>query len=154
MVGRRMVSTELPQSSVFFRAAEKYEDDIEQTMACQLFFLALILKADDYGRGKIIFKVLRAKAFVTIPELMLRYSDDKNMEWLRLYEDDKAIEIYTDEARAGTDTEAQLYYRLCNWQYYQRGNWRPRASRIPPSPQERDGKVWRDKDKKEGKDGK
>lgn len=134
---RRMISTKILGSSIFFRAGTAYKEDPYQAVCCQIFFLSLILEVDDWGRGKFRIDSLKSKAFMSTPELIVRITDEQIQEWIEIYKEDGAIETYEIE------NDKERYFRFTGWEYYQRGRWRPRASKIPPSPKEKEGNVWK-----------
>jgi len=82
--------------------------------------------ADDYGRGKVVFPLIRFKMFSTVSSLLTKIKDEEIDEWLRFYERLNVIKIY--------EVDGETYYCFTKWGVYQRGNWRPAKSNIPPPP--------------------
>ena len=117
-----MVSTNILKSSVYVRLSEILEDDKEILLA-QRLFLHLILNADDEGRGRLLYPIIKLEAFITVPNVIIGITDDMLERWLKIIEEDGAIKLY--------EVGGAKYYQMTGWGYYQRGNWRPKKSNIP-----------------------
>jgi len=119
---RRMISTKIYECSIAVRLGSEAAGLLG--LAAQRIFEMLILEADDFGRGRYLPSVLRMKAFLSTPGVIEEVTDAQVEEWIKIMADEGAVEIY--------DVNGQKYYSLTGWQHYQRGNWRPKLSNIPP----------------------
>ena len=125
MADRRMFSREIFESSTMLKLGRL---NGEYAIYAQRIFMTLILKADDYGRGKLIPEVVRKDAFISIPdEVGNKITLDMVNNWItQLTQGERPpLIIY-----GGND---ERYYQLTGWDKYQRGGWQ-RAKSVLPVP--------------------
>ena len=120
MADRRMFSREIFQSSVMVRIGY---DNGEFGLEAQRIFETLILKADDYGRGRFIPEILRGEAFLSVPNSFTKVTPEMIIEWVGQIEKQGAIRIY--------EFNGEKYYELTGWNKYQRGDWQRGESLLP-----------------------
>jgi len=126
MAERRMISTSIYDSSVAWNLGQKNPG--LKGLAAQRILEMLIFLADDHGRGRYIPGMIRSRGFSSTAKLLDKVSVEDVETWLRQIEEEGTIKTYT--------VNDQKYYTLSGWQHYQRGNWRPGRSHIPPPPWE------------------
>ncbi|MBU1067003.1 hypothetical protein KKE60_04420 [Patescibacteria group bacterium] len=96
-------------------------------LEAQRVWETLILRADDYGRGKFLPGVIRAEAFGTVPDVFPTVTDELIISWVLQIEKEGAIQIY--------EHEGDKFYALTGWNRYQRGDWQRGESQLPEPPQ-------------------
>lgn len=129
MSEKKLISTKILECSTFFEAAYEFKDPID-VMVCHRILFALLLKADDYGRGKVILPVIKADALLSVPQIFATYPDEKIRKFLKFYEKKGVIVIYQTENDSGE------YYAFKKWKDYQSSFYRPKKSVIPAPPGE------------------
>lgn len=124
---KRMFNRKIFHSSVCVKLAECNEG---KELHAQRLWEALILDADDHGRGKFIPISLRAAAFGTTPTAYTEVTNDDIEKWMREIEETGAIVIYDNNV-------GERFYALTGWKVYQSGNWRRKPSLIPDPPHDK-----------------
>lgn len=126
MAEKRMISTRFFTSSVAVRLGDRFPARAPHAMAV---FLALILEADDHGRGRYAPVTIRAAAFASAPDTIAEITLENVDCWCREIAADGAIVLYGDNGRGGP-----AYYAFPKWHDYQKIQYR-KKSHIPDPPE-------------------
>jgi hypothetical protein len=118
-----MFTRDIFESSIMHGLADK---NPEFELEAQRVFEALILSADDHGRGRLILQNIRIKAFGSAPNSYIKVKPDQIEEWVNQIAEQGAIQIY--------EANGEKYYYLTGWEKYQSGKWHKRNSTLPEPP--------------------
>lgn len=123
MAEKRMITRDIFESSVM-HSLSAGNPDFE--LEAQRVWEALILIADDWGRGRLIYQNIRIKAFCSAPNRYDKVPLELIEKWVKEIEGQKAIQIY--------EVDGDKYFYLTGWDKYQSGKWHKRNSMLPPPP--------------------
>lgn len=150
MAEKRMFMRDIFESSVMHVLSA---DNPEFELEAQRVWEALILSADDFGKGRLIYQNIKTKAFGSAPNRYDKITLEMIENWVKLIAKEKAILIY--------EVDGTQYYYCTGWEIYQSGKWHKRKSNLPDPPEipsqisqkspEKVGEVKESKEKKKEK---
>lgn len=123
MADKRMIDRAIFESSVMHKLSATFPD---AELEAQRIFEVMILMADDYGRGRLIFQNIKMKAFGSCPNRYEKVSLSDVETWVNQIASQGAIVLY--------EKGEERYYALTGWERYQSGKWYRRTSNLPEPP--------------------